>query len=68
MTKYTYFGVIWLLNKVKIITLGVGTRTNPGLVLHKQMMEFFTMIQVKTEADEDYINTFNLRLQNMKKK
>ena len=68
MTKYTYFGVIWLLNKVKKITLGVGTRTNPGLALHKQMMEFFTMIQVKTEADEDYINTFNLRLQNMKKK
>ena len=68
MTKYIYSGVIWLLNKVKKITLGVGTRTNPGLVLHKQMMEFFTMIQGQTEADEDYINMFNLRLQNMRKR
>ena len=33
--------------------------------LHENIMELFTIRQIQTEADDDYLNMFNLRLQNM---
>ena len=46
---------------MKKITAGVDTKSNPELILHEQMMALFTMIQEQTEADDDYLNRFNLR-------
>ena len=52
-----------MFNKVNTITAGLDTKDNPALTLHEQIMAFFTMIQVRKEADDDYLNRFNLRLE-----
>ena len=50
---------------MKKITAGLDKKLNPEKNLHEKMMAFFTMRQGWTEEDDDYLNRFNLRLQNM---
>ena len=56
---------MWLLNKVNNITAGVNTKANPVITLNEHMVAFFTMIQGRKAADDENLNTFNSRLQNM---
>ena len=47
------------------ITAGVDTKENHSLTLHKHMMDFSTMGKVCTGVDDDHLDTFNSRLNNM---
>ena len=51
--------------KLKKITAMVDTNENPTPTLHKQVVTLFTTRQGKNDADDEYINRFNLRLHNM---
>ena len=53
MSKYNIFDVIWMLNKVKKVTVTLEKNANPALTLHEDAMDFFTIRQVRTEAADD---------------
>ena len=64
-SKSRQFDTLWLLNKTKKVTAGVDTKANPALSLHEQLITFFTTRQGQSESDDDYLNRFNARLQNL---
>ena len=43
----------------------MDTKANPALTLHEQMLIFVTTIQGQSESDDNYLNKFNSRLENM---
>ena len=59
------FDTLWLLNKIKNTTADVDTKTNPAITLHEKMLIFMTTRQGQLESDDDYLNKFNSRLENM---
>ena len=40
-------------------------KANPALTLHEQMLIFMTTRQGQSESDDNYLNKFNSRLENM---
>ena len=46
-------------------TAGVDTKANPAVKLHEEMLIFMTSRQGQSESDDDYLNKFNSRLENM---
>ena len=40
-------------------------KANPALTIHEQMLIFTTTRQGQLESDDDYLNKFNSRLENM---
>jgi len=57
--KSSTFDTLWLLEKLKAITAGVDTKSNPALTLHEQILTFFTMHQGSTESDDNYLTKFS---------
>ena len=51
--------------KIKKTTAGVDMKANPALTLHEKMLIFMTTIQDQSESDDDYLNKFNSRPENM---
>ena len=51
--------------KNKKTTVGVYMKANPALTLHEKMLIFMTTRKGKSESDDDYLNIFNSRLENM---
>ena len=47
--------VLWLLEKLKEVTLGLDTTSNKRINLHEAILIFFTMKQGETESDSSYI-------------
>ena len=63
--KSSDFDTLWLLQKIKKMTAGVDMKANQDFNLHEKMIIFRTTQQCKTKSDDDYLNRFNSRLENM---
>ena len=63
--KSSDFDTLWLLRNIKKTTAGVDMKANPAITLHEQMLIFMTTRQIQSDSDDDYLNKFNPRLENM---
>ena len=63
--KSSDFDTLWLLKNIKKTTAGVDMKANPALTLHEQMLIFMTTRKGQSESDDNYLNKFNSRLENM---
>ena len=63
--KSSDFDTLWLSKNIKKTTAGVDTKANPALTLHEQILIFMTMIQGQSDTDNNYLNKFSSRLENM---
>ena len=57
--------MLWQLKTTKTIFAEVKTKENTALILHEQMLSFFTIRQRETDTDNDYPTWFSKILQNM---
>ena len=63
--KLSNFDSLRILKKIKKTTAGVDMKANPALTIFEQILIFMTTRQGQSESDDDYLNNFNSRLENM---
>ena len=55
----------WIINKVKIIVLGLDTKINKRVAMHSAIMNFMSMKQYKNETNAAYLTRFKSIVQTL---
>ena len=58
--------IIWLLQKIKLITAGLDSKSNKYDNVYEVMMTFLTMRQGETESNSDYLERFKSNAETVK--